>query len=75
MLDQTLAERILSHILPFFAEFARMAQPMMCSLSLPLPMLVEMGAAKFAFPIGHPLFNRKPQVARGTEQVEMIRHQ
>ena len=74
-LRQPRPHRILLHIKPFLRIALLLSQPMMKSVRLPHPIGMAMRFAESAFPKRNPPFYGERQIARRSEQMQMVRHQ
>jgi len=71
---QTFAQRIFLNINPFLGMILAIPQPVMPAARLKLLIFPSVFEAKFAFPVGNPCFDGKPQILRRTKRMQMIRH-
>ena len=67
-LNQSFAKRIFLNINPFLGIVLAIAQPMMPSARLKLPLRALVLQRKFALPISNPSFNRELQISRRTNK-------
>ena len=74
-LRQALSHGVLADVLQFVFVFPLVAQAVVQRPALKGPRLGQMRPAELAFPKFHPLIDAEMQIARGTEEVQMVRHE